>query len=78
MKFRDLSIFATFDWIDPNSRNNSFYLRCTKISGRWYQDENGTKHRVGSINAAVYHVTINPTADDFVFDGSQWNVRAGR
>lgn len=56
MKFRDLSIGDSFDFIGPDRRYNSFYLRCRKISTRKYRDERGTEHQVGSINASVFHV----------------------
>lgn len=56
MKFKELQIGAEFDWIDDaNPTWNSFYLRCTKISARKYSDTNGVVHRVGCINAVVYH-----------------------
>jgi hypothetical protein len=55
-KFRDLPIGETFDFVSPDRMMNSFYKRCTKISARRYRDDTGTMHRVGSINAAVYHI----------------------
>lgn len=57
MKYRDLAVGDTFDWINPDAAFNSFFLRCTKTSEREYIDENGMDHRVGSINAPVFHVT---------------------
>jgi hypothetical protein len=56
MKFRDLQVGDTFDFVSPNTSFNSFYLRCTKVSARRYRDEDGHFHQVGSINAVVYHV----------------------
>jgi hypothetical protein len=55
MKFRDIKIGDTFDWIEDGSHYNSFYLRCRKISTRKYSDERGVIHIVGTINATVYH-----------------------
>ena len=63
MKFRDLSIGDTFDFISPNQMLNSFYLRCTKTSTRTYTDEEETRHRVGSINAEVYNVRVPVSCD---------------
>ena len=60
MKFRDLKIGETFDWIKPNSIYNSFYKRCVKTGTRTYTDSDGQKHRVGSINANVCHVGNEP------------------
>lgn len=56
MKFRELKIGQSFDFIAPD-RPNSFFLRCTRISARKYKDERGEVHMVGTINARVYHVT---------------------
>lgn len=56
MRFRELRIGDTFDWIEPGSLRNSFSLRCTKISARKYVDERGFMHQVGTINAKVYNV----------------------
>lgn len=55
-QFRDLAIGQGFDFIGPDRAYNSFFLRCTKISPRRYLDERGTEHRVGTINAEVFHV----------------------
>jgi hypothetical protein len=58
MTFQQLPIGASFDFInDEKPMFNSFYLRCTKVSARKYQDQTGVIHRVGSIAASVYHVT---------------------
>ena len=57
MKFRDLKIGDSFDWIGP--KHPSFFLRCTKLSKRIYQDSTGYVHQVGSINAEVYHVKVS-------------------
>jgi len=56
MKFRDLKIGDSFDFLGPESMYHSFYLRCTKTSQRKYRDENGENYTVGSINADVFHV----------------------
>ena len=57
MKFRDLSIGDTFDFVnDSRPIFNSFFLRCKKVSTRRYEDSEGYIHRVGSINAMVHHV----------------------
>lgn len=55
MQFRHLIVGDKFDWIGPQP---TFFLRCEKISTRKYCDEKGTEHRVGSINAEVYHVKM--------------------
>lgn len=55
-QFRDLAIGQGFDFIGPDLTYNSFFLRCTKISPRRYLDECGAEHRVGTINAEVFHV----------------------
>ena len=56
MRFRDLSIGTTFDFIDDaNPMHNSFYWRCTKISTRKYRAA-GITHTVGTIDAKVFHV----------------------
>lgn len=54
--FRDLKIGQSFDWIGPDRMLNSFYLRCVKTGPRTYVDERGRAHRVGSVNAKVYHI----------------------
>jgi hypothetical protein len=66
MKFRDLAIGQTFDFISPNRMLNSFYSTCEKTSARKYRWKNPLKcslspqeyleTRVGSIDAEVYHV----------------------
>ena len=55
MKFRDLQIGDTFDFISPNVGYNSFFERCTKISTRKYRGDK-FEYEVGSINVEVYHV----------------------
>jgi hypothetical protein len=61
MRFRDLSIGDSFDFISGNPLMDSFYGRCTKTSARTYEWPSlcGKVYRVkvGSINALVYHVT---------------------
>jgi hypothetical protein len=59
MKFRDLSIGKTFDFISPKVGYNSFYRTVIKTSARGYMDESGNKYKVGSLNAEVYHVGIS-------------------
>jgi hypothetical protein len=58
MKFRDLLIGDTFDFLnDEKPMFNSFYERCEKISARKYKGlDNRIEYRVGSINASVHHV----------------------
>lgn len=56
MKFRDLNIGDTFDFIKPGRLHNSFTKRCTKISARKYRDNMHT-HTVGTVNVEVYNVT---------------------
>ncbi len=57
-KFRELAIGQTFDWVNPDRVGyNSYFKRCIKTGARSYEDvSNGDKMRVGSINAAVFHV----------------------
>lgn len=55
--FQDLANGDTFDFVSPNLSLNSFSERCVKLSARRYRSlETGLVHRVGSINANVYHV----------------------
>jgi hypothetical protein len=55
--FKHIFVGTSFDWInDANPSFNSFYLRCVKTSTRTYVDSNGSRHRVGSVNAQVHHV----------------------
>ena len=56
-KFRDVMIGEWFDFIGENRMLVSFWKRCKKISARLYEDEDGMLHRVGSINAKVYHTS---------------------
>lgn len=63
MKFSDLSIGETFDFIDDEHPTwNSFYKRCVKLTTRTYTTVEGEGEprpmRVGSINAKVYHVKL--------------------
>lgn len=55
-QFKDLSIGDEFDFVKPDSRENSFFLRCEKISVRQYRDSNGNRHTVGTVSCAVYNV----------------------
>jgi hypothetical protein len=60
MKFRDLAIGQSFDFIGPDRMLNSFYSTCRKISARiyeWQLDDGRWKQGcVGSLDANVYHV----------------------
>ena len=59
MRFRELELGDTFDWIDddiPGRYGNSFYQTCTKVSTRAYSYDGVTKNNVGTINARVFHV----------------------
>ena len=57
MKFRDLHIGDSFDFVNDDKPTwNSFFKRCWKNASRRYVDSDGIQHRVGSINADVYHV----------------------
>jgi len=57
--FGSLKVGDTFDFInDEKPTWNSFYKRCVKTSARTYKalDDSKTVHKVGSVNAKVYHV----------------------
>ena len=61
VKFKDLNVGDTFDFVSPNSNLNSFYMSCTKTGPRsytWQSHHDGStlKSRVGSANVLVYHV----------------------
>lgn len=66
MRFRDLAIGDTFDWInDARPSWTSFHHRCVKVSARRYRavhDMNGDlaadapSMTVGTINASVFHI----------------------
>lgn len=56
MRFRELGIGDTFDWIEEGSPYNSFFLRCKKISPRRYVDTKGVTYQVRTINVEVFHV----------------------
>jgi hypothetical protein len=54
MKFRDLQICQSFDFISGD--RDSFFDTCIRISARKYVSINtGLTHKVGTINCAVYH-----------------------
>ena len=56
LKFNQLPIGATFDFISPNTGFNSFFDRCEKISQRKYKSlVSGTEYQVGSVQANTYH-----------------------
>lgn len=62
--FADLSIGATFDWInDQAPGRNSYFERCVKCGPRSYQAIRtdvpaGPRMRVGSTRARVFHVSV--------------------
>jgi hypothetical protein len=64
MRFKDLTIGQTFDWIDDeNPSRNHFFHRCRKISPTKYETVESvgamgklTDCRVGTTVARVYHV----------------------
>ena len=63
MRFKELAVGDTFDFIAPTGYN-SFFVRCTKVSARKYRYENGHPApfnfyvaQVGAVNCEVYHVT---------------------
>ena len=64
MKFKDLEIGDTFDFVNPDKLINSFFASCTKVSARryawtdatWAEDPRTLATQVGSIHVAVYHV----------------------
>lgn len=52
IKFRDLAVGDTFDWVNPAApAQNSFYDYCLKTGARTYENETGRKFTVGSIDA---------------------------
>lgn len=56
LKFNQLPIGATFDFISPNVGFNSFFERCEKISAKKYKSlESGQEYVVGSVLANTYH-----------------------
>jgi hypothetical protein len=55
-KFRDIQVGKWFDFIS-GSMYDSFFRRCVKTSSRAYIDSEGVRYQVGTINAAVYHVS---------------------
>lgn len=57
IKFKDLQIKQTFDFVHPDPMYITFSDRCRKISARKYQSlDTGFVFRVGSIYCEVYHV----------------------
>lgn len=75
VRFGDLHIGDTFDFISPNHSMNSFFLLCTKTGPRtysWIDRGHKLSSRVGSLNVKVYHVNesghqhvLFPTAETF-------------
>lgn len=59
MKFRDLKVGDTFDFIDDDHPElNSFFARVVKTRIRWYEvvDQPTLRYSVGSIDVEVFHV----------------------
>jgi len=60
MRFRDLAIGQTFDFIDPQAgTKNSFFHRCRKISNRSYrtaEDAGAPIMRIGTVACRVFNV----------------------
>ena len=60
MKFRDLAVGQTFDFISPAANaQNSFFRPCMKISKRKYRTIGGgtiQTYQVGTIDCEVFHV----------------------
>lgn len=57
--FNSLPIGSTFDFIGPDTRYNSFFDRCLKISrGKYRSTVSGVEYRVGSRMAEVFHVVV--------------------
>jgi len=61
MKFRDLHIGDTFDFVSNNRMFNSFFDRCIKVSARKYKSIDNPRnaeftYTVGTINCSVFHV----------------------
>jgi hypothetical protein len=54
--FGSLNVGDRFDFVEPGSLRNSFYLRCEKLSARGYVDEKGVRHQIGALRAKVYNV----------------------
>jgi hypothetical protein len=61
VKFKELKVGDSFDFVSSNRMMNSFYLRSTKTSIRGYRDENGVNHKIGSIDAIIYNVIGSTT-----------------
>ena len=57
MKFKELNIGDTFDFIDDaNPGWNSFFDRCKKISPRKYiSTDKPRTYIIGSVSAAIFH-----------------------
>ena len=56
MKFKELIIGNSFDFIGPKNDYNSYYKRCTKISPRKYKSDDGETHTIGTINCKIHHI----------------------
>ena len=55
MRFRDLPIGATFDFVGPST--NTFFDRCVKISARRYKSTRTlTVFQVGTVLCNVFNV----------------------
>lgn len=56
-KFSELAIGQSFDFVNDETRFNSFFDRCIKISNRKYRSiTTGIEYGIGSVKCKVYHV----------------------
>ena len=76
MKFRDLAIGQSFDFInDSNRMLNSFFERCIKTSVRQYQSlSTGIVYSIGSVNAEIHHAS--PGLDGYSFEAVEKAIAA--
>jgi hypothetical protein len=66
LRFSDLRVGDSFDFIGPVPRFNSFHERCTKTSSRGYSWFHPERHAVigstvGTTSVKVYHVERKQT-----------------
>lgn len=54
-KFGHLEDGDEFDFVGPDPLMNTFLKTCRKTGRFTYTDEDGVKHRIGSLSAKVYH-----------------------
>ena len=65
IRFRDVALNEPFDFINPGTLCNSFFDRCFKTGPRTYRSfSTNCEHRIGSINAEVFHVGLLNTYRD--------------